>query len=236
MAEDELPLEVHLGELRKRLLISIVVVGSLALLGMALFTKSILIWVQTFIPQGVELTVVTPMEYVHLWLLVSFYFALALGIPVVIYQAYKFMEPGLFPGERRFIYKTIPVSLLLFAMGSIVSLYFLLPISLKFVITQAEGIAQPLYSLAKFISFVLFTVTIGGLIFQIPLILGLGLQAGLFTIPDLKGWRKYLYPAFLGFSFIIIPDPTPITPYLVLIMLSLVFEASLIVLGQVYKA
>ncbi|WP_457555125.1 twin-arginine translocase subunit TatC [Candidatus Pyrohabitans sp.] len=229
LRDREMPLEEHLTELRQRLLISLAAVVILSL-AIALLSgrRIITLLVSHFLPAGVKVIALNPMEYAYTWFLVVLFFGIYLALPVIIYEAFRFAEPGLYPNERRFILKVVPTSFILFTLGVLFSFFILTPFSAKFLVSYAEGSAEPMLSLHRFISFIAFMLISAGIIFQIPLVVAFLIKSELASTDTLRRWRRYVYLAFLALSITLAPDPTPVTPLVIAATLILIFELSLV--------
>lgn len=224
--DKELALEEHLTEIRKRLIVVLVALGFLTFLTFP-FTDSIISLLrQEFIPEGTKIIVLSPMEFILMRLQLSIVFALLLSIPLIIYEAFAFMEPGLFPNERKVFTRFIPASLLLFIIGASISYLFMIFFSINLLIGYVGDIATPMLVLKRFISFVSFMLLSFGLISQIPLIIYLGIKSELISSKDLKDKRKYAYALLLILALTLAPDPTPVTPLVIMAFLILVYEIS----------
>ncbi len=225
--DKELALKEHLIELRKRLIIVIISIAVLVCITFP-FSKQLLEYiVKDVVPQGTEIIVLGPMEYLYILVLISLTLSIILSFPVIIYETFMFMKPGLFPSERKFFLRVVPTSFILFIIGALFSYKLLLPLSLDFLLDYTIGKAEAMLVLSRFVRFLSFLLLSVGLIFQIPLIIALAVKADLIQKEDLKKKRKYIYGILLLIAFFIAPDPTPITPLLILLTLALVYEISI---------
>lgn len=227
------PLEVHLAELRGRLLVVVLVIVLLSIGAFAITDRLILILKRDLLLEGVKLVALNPLDYLMARAKLAIVAALVLGTPIIIYEVFKFISPGLFPTEERFFLTVVPISLILFLLGAIFSYTVLTPRSVQYLITYSGGVAVPMLILGKFIGFISFMLLSFGLIFQIPLLLYLSVKGGVVSLEDLRGKRRYVYAALIGGSVLISPDPTPITPLIVAFALAVVYEISLFVMGRV---
>lgn len=231
--DKELPLEEHLAELRNRLL---VIIGVIIVLSPIIFIRTpdiIQGFKRTLLPPDVALIVLNPLEYMYVRLLISIAAAVAICLPVIIYEIFKFMRPGLYPRERSFFLRVIPLSILLFAVGGAFSYYVLTPFSVGFLIAHAEDVATPMIVLSRFISFLVFMLLSIGLIFQLPLVVSFLVKGRLVTVEDLKDKRKYAYPLLLVGAMTLAPDPTPVTPLVIAGTLIIVYEISLLMANHI---
>tara|TARA_B100001964_G_C14261902_1_gene616126 strand:- start:10052 stop:10774 length:723 start_codon:yes stop_codon:yes gene_type:complete len=229
LSEDkELSLEEHLTEFRNRLVVIII--------ALIIFTISIFIFsseiIQTFrtnfIPSGIPLIVLNPLEYIYTRLIISFAGAAIICLPLIIYEFFKFMRPGLYPGERRLFIRVVPMSVLFFILGGLFSYFLLIPLTVGSLIGYAEEVADPMLVLSRFISFVAFMLLSIGLVFQLPLIISFLVKGKLISIEELKSKRKYAYPILFVGAMTLAPDPTPIMPFVIALTLIVVYEISLV--------
>jgi sec-independent protein translocase protein TatC len=229
----ELPLEEHLTELRNRLL---VIIAFIILLSPLIFIHTpdiIQGFKETLLPPDVELIVLNPLEYMYMRFLLSIAGATIACTPLIIYEVFKFMRPGLYPRERSFFLRVVPLSILLFAVGGLFSYYVLTPFSVSFLITYAEEVATPMMVLSRFVSFLVFMLLSIGLIFQMPLVVSFLVKGKLVTVRELREKRKYAYPILLVGAVTLAPDPTPVTPLVIAVTLIVVYELSILMANYI---
>jgi sec-independent protein translocase protein TatC len=226
--DKELPLEEHLRELRNRLLVVIVVI--LLLLPLVFIKTPGIIqgFKSTLLPPDVSLIVLNPMEYIYMRILIALAGAAIICMPLILYEVFRFMRPGLYPRERSFFMRVVPVSFFLFVIGGAFSYFLLTPFSVGFLISYSEKVATPMIVLSRFVSFLVFMLLSIGLIFQLPLVISFLVKGRLVTVKELKEKRKYAYPLLLVGAVTLAPDPTPVTPLVIAATLIIVYELSLI--------
>ncbi|MGC8852143.1 MAG: twin-arginine translocase subunit TatC [Hydrogenobacter sp.] len=231
-----MPLTEHLRELRSRLIKSILAV--LVGVGISFYFASYIFEVlkepvKKSYPQ-VQLITLSPTEPLFILLKISFVFGFILASPVVLYQAWKFVEPALYPNEKRLVIPITLFSIVLFLLGGSFAYFAVLPIALKFLIgigfSQLQ--ATPFLSVDMYISFLLKMIIGFGLAFEMPIILYLLQRAGLVTEDQLKSFRKYFIVIAFTVGALIAPDVT--TQVLMAIPLILLYEIS-ILLGKLAK-
>lgn len=230
--DEELALEEHLTELRKRLIIVILATSIITIIVYPFSDSLILKLKNDLIPEGVRLIVLNPIDYVVARIKIAALCALVIGIPVIIFEAFQFMRPGLFPTEERFILIVVPLSALLFISGAALSYLLLAPLSLGHLVSYSEDVVTPALVLSRFVSFITFMLLSFGLIFQIPLVVWLLLKSGLITVRDLKHKRKYVYAVLIVGGIFLSPEPTPLTPVFVTAGLVIIYEISVFVAGK----
>ncbi|HIH44956.1 MAG TPA: twin-arginine translocase subunit TatC [Candidatus Methanoperedenaceae archaeon] len=224
--DTELPLREHLAELRNRLLVIIVVV----LVVFALifpFSGDILRMIWDDLLPGMQMIVYSPLEFLITRLTISFTGALALGVPLVVYEAFAFAGRGLYPNEKTFFFKLVPLSFLLFLLGAALAYSIAAPSIFRYTVTYAGGIAEPGISLRETFS-ILTTLVLGfALIFQFPLLVMASIKLGLIKREQVKGKRAVVYGLLLALAFLLPSDMTGVSQLLVAGMLAVLFELGL---------
>jgi sec-independent protein translocase protein TatC len=221
-------LEEHLIELAQRLAIIVIVVGIITIVAFFIVSRDLVLFLrQDLLPADIMVIVLHPMEYIYMRIQISIVFAVIICNPLIVYEIYKFMRPGLFPSERMFFLTVIPSSLFLFLVGGWFSYAFVAPIGTKFLIRYTEARVAPIIVLEYFISYISYILLMFGAIFEIPLIIYLLLKLDLVKARDLKKWRKLIYGGVLVLTFAFTPDPTPVTPVLITLMVVVLYELSL---------
>jgi len=228
LEDREAPIEEHLAEASRRIVIIIIGMFITTLLVFP-FSGDIIQFLKNYLlPPGTLVMVLNPMEFIYSRFQISLALGFAFLMPLILYEAFQFMRPGLMPSERRFFLRFFPLSFLFFALGAAFSYVVLTPISMKFLIGYAGETAEPMLVLGRFVSFVAFMLVLVGLIFQLPLIVSLLIKGGLIKREDLKRKRKLVYAGVLVLGIMFSPDPTPVTPFLISLTLVLVYEISII--------
>lgn len=229
ITDKEMPLTEHIDELRKRMVIVLIIFGAVFVTVFALYSSVImdLMW-NDLVSVDTDLPMVTyePLELILTRLKLSIIFALLVAIPIIIYEAFKFMAPGLFPHEKRFFLIVVPSSFILFLAGVFLGYFAALPEIFKFTISYGSDLAIADLSVKKTYS-IITTVLVGfGITFQFPLILLLAIKMGLLELKTLKERRLWVYGGLLAFTLFVAPDPTGFSQLLVVAVLVLLFEVS----------
>ncbi len=225
-----MPLTEHLRELRSRLIKSIVafLIGT----GLAFYFASYIFEilkepVKRSYPK-VELITLSPTEPLFILLKISIVFGFIISLPVILYQTWRFVEPALYPNEKRLVLPLTLFSILLFLTGGAFSYFVVLPMALKFLlgIGLSQLQATPFLSVDLYISFLLKMIIGFGIAFELPVIMFLLLRAGVVSEEQLKAFRKYFVVIAFVAGALIAPDVT--TQVLMAIPLILLYEASLL--------
>jgi sec-independent protein translocase protein TatC len=225
-----MPLTEHLRELRQRLIKS--VVAFLVASGVAFYLAQYIFEVlkepvKRAYPQ-VQLITLSPTEPLFILIKISVVFGFILSSPVILYQLWKFVEPALYPHEKRLVIPITLSSIILFLLGASFAYFLVMPIALKFLIgigfSQLQ--ATPYLSVNLYVSFLLKMILGFGLAFQLPIVLYLLQRAGIVSEQQLKAFRKYFIVLAFVVGALIAPDAT--TQVLMAIPLILLYEISLI--------
>ncbi|MEJ5339509.1 MAG: twin-arginine translocase subunit TatC [Aquificaceae bacterium] len=225
-----MPLTEHLRELRSRLIKSIL--AFLAGTGVAFYFASYIFEVlkepvRKSYPQ-VQLVTLSPTEPLFILLKISIVFGFILSLPVILYQLWRFVEPALYPNEKRLVLPLTFFSILLFLLGGAFSYFLALPMALKFLlgIGLSQLQATPFLSVNLYISFLLKMIVGFGIAFELPVVIFLLQRSGLVTEKQLKSFRKYFVVLAFVAGALIAPDVT--TQVLMAVPLILLYEISLL--------
>lgn len=198
----------HLVELRERLLkaIAAVLVVLFALLPFAnrLYGWLALPLVQ-HLPQGGTMIATEVASPFLTPLKLAFFLAVLVAIPVVLYQLWAFVAPGLYRHEKRLALPILVSSVLLFYLGCAFAYFFVLPMVFKFMTAIAPAGVSVMPDISHYLSFVLGLFFAFGLCFEVPVVLVILVALGLVTPAKLAEGRRY---AIVG-SFIIAAVLTP---------------------------
>jgi len=229
--DTEMTLIEHLEELRVRLTRS--VLGLLLASGIGLVIRDRLLGLilqparATGLPQ--KLTTLTVLEPFLVQMKIAFLFGLAVSMPWIMYQLYAFVSPALTDTERR---RVIPLALLsgvLFALGVVFGYLFVLPVSTRWLLAQADPSQfNVLLTANAYISYVLFFLLVVGATFETPLVI-LSLAAlGVVSPQTLRKEWRIAYMIIAAIAVFGTPDWSPGTMLLVAIPMAALYEFSLI--------
>lgn len=200
----------HLSELRRRIAISIVVVLVFAALGFWLAPRLIELLLEP-LPNG-EVVFLTLSGGFFVHVRIAIIVGVLLGLPVILYQAWAFVAPGLTPSERRAALPWIPMSIVFFLMGTLVA-WVTLPYAVGFLLSfEIEGSLTALPSAEAYFSFVTFIFLIFGLVMQFPIVLVFLDRLGILDVQQLKTMRRYVLFGVVVFAVVITPGGDPVSP------------------------
>jgi sec-independent protein translocase protein TatC len=176
----------------------------------------------------------TPTEGLTIPIKISAIAGIIGALPVVLWQAWTFVAPGLRPVERKFVGPFIASALLLFAAGAAFA-YFVMPIGLNFLATFLGSSAVYLPDINSYLSFLLLLIIAFGVTFELPVVIILLGLLGIVSSRMLRRKRKGIWVAIIAGALIVTPGADPYTPTALFIPLILFFEASILILDKVLK-
>ena len=245
-SDREMPLTEHIEELMRRLAVVLGVGGVVTLIlypGGDLFTAAVgvqmptalemidLLW-NRHIPGAPELVdrrprVYGPLELVLTELKVATLGGLLVGLPLVVYETYLFMRPGLYQKERRYYLAAVPTSLVLAVVGMVFAHVVVLPVIFAYFTAYTTGTAVIAFGLKETFNLIILLMAYNAVIFQIPLFILLAIMMDLVTAQWLRRRRLIFWGSFLGLAFLVSPDPTGMAPLLIAATMIALFELTL---------
>jgi len=226
----------HLDELRRRLIISAIAVAVGSVAGFVLF-RPILDVLQEPYREAVEslpntitedLIVTTPTEPFLAFLKIGLFTGLMLALPVILYQVWRFITPGLTVRERRLAIPFVLSSLVLFAAGTVFA-FAILPRGLAFLFSFGGDSLVPLLTIDRYLSFLFFLILAFGLSFELPLVLLFLTGIRVITSAQLRRWRRYAALGTVIFAAVATPTQDPYTMLLMWVPLYLLYEGAILV-------
>jgi sec-independent protein translocase protein TatC len=203
----------HLEELRKRLIISIVALG-VAFLACWNFADRIFGWLEfplaKFLPPGEKLVFTRLTEPFMLYMKVAFFAGIFLAAPVILWQLWLFIAPGLYKRERRYAAPFIIIASLFFLIGGYFGYRVLLPGTCAFFLETGKQFTQMIKA-DEFFSFASTVILATGLVFETPILIFFLARLGIVTPKFLmRGWKWAVVGAFI-IAAIVTPTPDMVT-------------------------
>ena len=201
----DMPFLDHVEELRWRL---IKVIASVAAMSIVSFAFADHIFKFVIMPLGdtkLYFTEITGSFYAYLK--ISFYTGVFAASPIVLYQLWRFIGPGLYDTEKKFVLPLVFSSSVLFLGGAAFCFFVVIPFALRFLIGYGEGIFTPIITISNYISFVGLLLIAFGVAFQLPVVGYFLGRIGIATPQRLSRGRPYaLIIILIGAAIITPPD------------------------------
>jgi sec-independent protein translocase protein TatC len=224
LPDARMPFLAHLGELRRRILISLVALG----VGFAItfsYSDQIITWLAR--PMPAKLAFLEPTEPFWVNMKVALVAGAFLVLPVLLYEVWAFVAPGLLPHERKFALPFVILSTVCFVLGATFALTVIVPFAVKFLVSYKTENLVPTISVNRYVDFVLkFTIAFG-LVFELPLAITLAARMGLVTPEFLARNRKYAILINFIIAAILTPTPDAFNQILMAGPLCLLYEAGI---------
>ena len=214
----------HLSELRRRIFTSILVVVAGAIVGFWLAPSAIVVLKA---PIAEPLYFTAPSSALFLQLKLALMIGLAIGSPIVLYQLWAFVSPGLTPHERRIARPWVPLALVFLVIGIGVA-YFILPLTISFMLGfRIPGVVEPLITADAYFGFVTNMFLAFGLVMQFPIVLVLLSKVGIVSAQRLRHNRRYVVLGIFIFAVVVTPGGDPYSPVIMGGVMYLLYELTI---------
>lgn len=221
-----MPIMVHLEELRQRLIkatLALVVTTGISFF----FTEPILkVLVR---PMGEARPVfLSPTESIGNFMKVALIAGVTLAMPVIIYQFFRFLAPGLTKQEKRYLFVIVPAATFSFLVGAAFAYFIMLPAAITFLYGFLQDVADPTWSIDRYLSLVTRMIFWVGMSFETPLIIFFLAKLGIVSVDTLTRNRKYAIVIIAIVAAIVTPTPDPVNMSLVILPLIVLYEIAIL--------
>ena len=224
----------HLEELRRRLIVIVLAVLGGAVIGFIL-SRPMLALLRERLPEEYRnLTFLAPADALTAQLKIAGFIGIALAMPVILWQLWRFVGPGLTPGERRYVWPVVIGALALFAVGILIG-YLVIPYTLNFLLDFSQGVATPNLTIDGYIGFVTTMMLAFGLVLEFPIVL-IGLsRVGVLNYRRVASRRRWAILAIVIFAIVLTPGGDPISPLILSSVMFILFEGSLLIIRMIRR-
>lgn len=230
--ENEMGFLEHLEELRWRLIkavIGIVVGGIIAGVFIDYIMDDFLLAPAKQTTPPLELINLKPYGQLVLYMEVILVCGIILSIPNIFYQLWKFIEPGLLPGERKYISWIVVFSSLCFLGGIAFAYFVMLPTALKFFASFGTQAISNNIAVNEYFSFVISVMLAAGIVFELPMVSFFLSKLGILTPAFMRRYRKHAIVIILILAGVLTPSPDITSQLLLGIPLLILYEISIII-------
>lgn len=212
-------LRPHLQDLRKRLMLSILSVV-ICFVACFSFHEEIFKWVQMPIAKAFasgingKLIQIAPAEYLFVAIKVSFFAAFVIAVPIVFWQLWLFVAPGLYKHEKKLVLPFVFFGSIMFALGLLFCYEIVFPLIIRYVLAFGNEIVEANIASNEYLSFFIRIMLAFGFVFELPVMAFFLGKIGLITDNTLK--RSFRYAVVLIFIIAAIVTPPDIISQLLL--------------------
>lgn len=219
----------HLSELRLRLFVSLLAVIVGAIVGYY-FVPDVINLLSA--PVGETLVTMTIGGAFFIRLKLALMIGLAFASPVVLYQFWAFVSPGLTADERRVARPWIPLALVFLVLGVGVA-YVILPFTVAFLLSfQIPGVIEPLITAESYFGFVTTMFLAFGLVMQFPIVLVLLSKVGIVSVERLRRGRRYVFVGIFIIAVVVTPGGDPFSPTIMAAVMYPLYELTIWLVGR----
>jgi sec-independent protein translocase protein TatC len=236
------PLLDHLTELRQRLIYALLGVGAGFILCFAFATQiyTILVWPYKWARGGEKVAMIftAPHEFFFTKLKLALFGAVFLAFPLIAYQIYRFVAPGLYRNERQAFRPYLIATFVLFILGALVVYFVVMPLAMKFFISQemtGEVEIQLQAKVSEYLSLIMTLILGFGIMFQLPVVLTLLARAGIIGGANLRQFRRYAVVGITGLAAVLSP-PDPFSMVAMALPTILLYEGAILAVDRVERA
>ena len=219
----------HLGELRTRLFRCILAVAVASIIGFmaAPEVRNALI---RLLPTG-QVQFLGPGDAFMIQVRIAVVIGVILAMPVLLYQGWAFISPGLTPTERRAIRPWVPLALLFFALGVAIAVV-VLPYATQFLLSFADSVMVANIAAGPYFDFVTTMFLAFGLVMEFPIILYGLARAGILSSDQLRRSRRYMILGIAIFAAVATPGGDLVSPIVLGGTMYVLFEATVLVIRR----
>lgn len=237
----------HLAELRKRVIICVVAVTVGAGVGFALWDVVLRTATEPYCeaqsqrpvtPVGAgiatcQLVITSPIELLTTRLEISAYIGMFLASPVLLWQVWRFVTPGLDKREKRYAIPFILISIALFVFGALVA-WFTFPRAIEFFLAVGGEEIATLFNPGPYLELIFLMMAAFGFVFETPLLLVFLQMAGVVSSRRLRNWRRQAIVVNFALAALITPSGDPYSLLAMSIPMCVFYEIAIII-GRVLR-
>jgi len=243
---DKQPLTEHLEELRKRILV--ILVAIIIGFGLSFYFSEFIFRILTlpmhstlklslkkpfllYEPKNPDLNLVflAPAEALWMHFKISLISGVILSSPIIFYEVWRFVSPGLLEHEKKYALPFVFVSTFLFLIGALFCFIVVLPFAMNFLLTYKTENLKPMISVGRYIDFCLKFILAFGVIFELPVVVLFLTRMGIVTTEFLSKNRKYAILVAFVLAAILTPTPDAFNQTLMAGPIILLYEVGILV-------
>ena len=221
----------HLTELRSRIIKSILSVVAGSVIGFLLAPSIQRILISPLPASALPLQVLGPGDAFGIALRIAVVVGVVLSMPVLLYQLWAFVAPGLTPSERRTLRPWIPLALFFFALGVTIA-WIILPFAIGFLLAFTNDVIVAHLAAPPYFDFVTTMFLAFGLLMEFPIVLYALSRVGIATSARLRASRRMVILGIAIFSAIATPGGDLVSPTVLGLTMYVLFELTIIAIRR----
>jgi sec-independent protein translocase protein TatC len=222
---EEATLVEHLDELRTRLIISLLAVAATFVVAFV-FHERLIEWLREPLPDDKQLVTLGVTEPFTTSVKVSFYAALALSLPVILWQTWSFLAPAMEEGTQRVLAVFVAIATGLFACGLAFGYFVVMPKAIEFLTAYDDELYDIQVRASYYFSFVAIMLLAIAFFFELPIFILALVRLGVVTSAQLRRNRRYLVVGAVILA-VLLPTVDPVSLILEIVPLLLLLEGSI---------
>lgn len=231
MKDEKQPFLAHLSELRNRLLVTVVAFGVALVFTYSFKEQIFAILMRPFIavmPKGSSFIFISVTEAFMAYFKLSLVTAVFVASPVILYELWMFVSPGLYEKEKRYVFPFITFGSALFVAGILFCYFLVMPFLFRFFVGFGSDFVLPMPSLKEYIGLAIRLLIMFGVMFEIPLLVYYLAKIGVIKYDTLARKRRYAILGIFVVSAVITP-PDVASQMLVVVPLYGLYEVSVVI-------
>lgn len=225
--EQKMPFTSHLVELRKRLIVSIIAVA----IGFGIsynYSNELFTILAKPLPPHTTFAFTRLIEPFFTYLKVSLLTGIFLSSPVLIYEVWAFIAPGLQENERKWVLPIVSSSVVLFIGGALFGYFLVLPFGYTYFLSFSTDTIHPMLSMDEYFSFTTKFLLAFGIVFELPLFILFLARLGIVDAKMLSVYRKYAVLVIFIAAAILTPTPDAFSQILMAAPMMVLYEVGII--------
>lgn len=232
--EASMSLLEHLEELRRRLIIIIAAITLAAVVGFFL-SGPVLVLLRGPLPSQYEVLYFTTVGGAFgVRLKIALFVGIALAMPVILFEIWRFVTPGLTRRERRIVWPVLIGALALFVLGMAVG-YVIVPFALAFLLSFADSDVRPLLTINEYIGFITTLMLAFGLVLEFPIVLLALARVGILSYRRVAAQRRFIILGIVIFAVVVTPGGDPFSPTILGAVMYILFEVALFFMRMIRR-
>jgi len=226
--ESAMSLVDHLSELRRRVAISLLAIALGSGVGFY-FAPQLITFLKAPLNLGKPLVYTGLGDAFFINLKLAIVVGIVLAMPILVWQLWRFISPGLTREERRMARPWAPLAIVFFVIGVTVA-YVILPFASTFLLSFSSADLQPLITASEYFGFVTTLFLVFGLVMEYPIVLVLLAKVGIINSARLRRSRRVVILAIAIISAVATPGGDPISPTVLGVTMYLLYEFSIVLI------